>query len=93
MISVPRQTGGKLDDVQTGLNNIEAILDQLEVDLHGLEGAWDGDAKIAFAEASRRAQHQMRVLGSIAATGRRFAQSHIDNVDTFDTKRASAWTR
>mgnify|MGYP005610336649 FL=1 len=93
MIKVSRDTNSKLDEVQVGLDQIAAALVQLEAQLNQLKGEWNGDARVAFAEASRRWDRQIRNLNALAATARGQAQAHVENVGSFDTRRASAWTR
>lgn len=93
MIKVTRNTGGSLDEIQAGLSQIAAIIDQLEEQLRRLEESWNGEARAAFSQASRQAQHQIRMLNSIVESGRGTAQGHVDNVGAFDSRRASAWKR
>lgn len=92
-IRVARATSGGLDEVQAGLDGIEGALLQLEARLNELQQSWDGEAREAFAEASRKWKSQIATLNSIAKSARTQAQRHVDTVASHDSRRATSWTR
>ncbi|WP_336659091.1 WXG100 family type VII secretion target [Leucobacter sp. USHLN153] len=92
-IRVARGATGGLDEVQVGLDAIEGTLRDLESRLSELQQRWDGDAREAFADASRKWNRQIEALNGIAHAARRRAQQHVDTVGSHDARRATAWTR
>lgn len=93
MIKVSKTTSSSLNEIQIGLDGITATLAQLEAQLHAVEQMWDGDAREAFVAAETRWRRQLAVLNTLASNARRFSQTNVDNVTSFDSRRANAWKR
>lgn len=93
MIKVSKETSGSLDSTRAGITGIEHALRTLEGRLALLEHQWDGNARLAFSAASARWREQLRILTLLASQANSFAQQHIDAVEMFDKRRASAWRR
>lgn len=93
MIRVSAATAATLVDMQTGLDGISALLEQLSAKLQVLEGEWNGEAREAYALAQRQWNESMARLNALVASARGRAQRHAEDVGTFDSRRSSAWIR
>lgn len=80
-----------LTQISGELEAMQGVIDNLQRETLALQGRWDGDARVAFSEAMKKAEDSLAALRHIASQATSQAIECLETFQAFDRRRESVW--